>query len=374
MWPTPDAAGFNDGQSVEAYEARNAREREKGYNGNGGGTPLGMAVKLYPTPMARDAETNTAHMRGNESLGSVMRTASRATAAGRSRGNSPHDAPPVEESAQASRTNCATPTARDWKDGACRDTNVPTNGLLGRQVTRPMYPTPIASDAQGGPRKPDGKRGRALKDRWPTPMGYAGERPGLTKLDIRARGLYATPTAADSTRGASGRANASLTQDVASWPTPQARDQKGPYRNHTKGGRDLSSEAAWPTPRAHDGRGGVGRAATTQGGPDLAMATSGRWPTPTAGDMKASGSRVGNPDTKAHPGTSLTDATARQPSGEGMLLNPSFVEALMGFPADFTRLPSLLSADGPAAPRSPKKSGKPRASSSAARTRTGASG
>lgn len=29
-----------------------------------------------------------------------------------------------------------TPTTRDWKDGACADADVPTNGLLGRQVLR----------------------------------------------------------------------------------------------------------------------------------------------------------------------------------------------------------------------------------------------
>lgn len=36
----------------------------------------------------------------------------------------------------------ATPTSRNWKDGACRDANVPTNALLGRQVLR----TPMAGD------------------------------------------------------------------------------------------------------------------------------------------------------------------------------------------------------------------------------------
>ena len=35
------------------------------------------------------------------------------------------------------------------------------------------------------------------------------------------------------------------------------------------------------------------------------------WPTPTAGDAKSSGSRIGNPNTKAHPGVSLTDAVVR---------------------------------------------------------------
>jgi DNA (cytosine-5)-methyltransferase 1 len=37
----------------------------------------------------------------------------------------------------------ATPTSRDWKDGACMDADVPTNALLGRQVLR--TPTPGAS-------------------------------------------------------------------------------------------------------------------------------------------------------------------------------------------------------------------------------------
>lgn len=49
-WPTLDAALFNDGQTVEAYETRKIRERAKGYNGNGGGTPLAMMVRLWPTP------------------------------------------------------------------------------------------------------------------------------------------------------------------------------------------------------------------------------------------------------------------------------------------------------------------------------------
>jgi hypothetical protein len=32
--------------------------------------------------------------------------------------------------------NWPTATTRDWKDGACADANVPTNGLLGRAVPR----------------------------------------------------------------------------------------------------------------------------------------------------------------------------------------------------------------------------------------------
>lgn len=40
-----------------------------------------------------------------------------------------------------------TPVSWDWKDGACRDANVPTNALLGRWVTR--LPSPTAGDAKG---------------------------------------------------------------------------------------------------------------------------------------------------------------------------------------------------------------------------------
>jgi hypothetical protein len=60
LWPTPDAAIFNDGQTVTAWLERKSRELRKGYNGNGGGTPLAMAAaieesKLWPSPNARDA-------------------------------------------------------------------------------------------------------------------------------------------------------------------------------------------------------------------------------------------------------------------------------------------------------------------------------
>jgi hypothetical protein len=46
VWPTPDGGLFNDGQTVEAWKARHERELAKKYNGNGGGTPLAMAVRL----------------------------------------------------------------------------------------------------------------------------------------------------------------------------------------------------------------------------------------------------------------------------------------------------------------------------------------
>lgn len=78
------------------------------------------------------------------------------------------------------------------------------------------------------------------------------------------------------------------------------------------------------------------------------MATRGLWPTATAGDAKSSGSR-NTPGSNAHPGTSLTDAvrqdggtgrdggTSTQPT-ENPVLNPSWVEWLMGMPTWWTAL------------------------------------
>jgi hypothetical protein len=54
-WPTPDAGLLNDGESPESFEQRRQRNLEKHQNGMG--TPLGMAVKNWPTPHGEDAES-----------------------------------------------------------------------------------------------------------------------------------------------------------------------------------------------------------------------------------------------------------------------------------------------------------------------------
>jgi hypothetical protein len=53
LLPTPTASNPNDGESLESWEARRQRNLTKGIDGNGQGTPLGIAVRLLPTPMAR---------------------------------------------------------------------------------------------------------------------------------------------------------------------------------------------------------------------------------------------------------------------------------------------------------------------------------
>lgn len=56
-WSTPTAGLHNIGESLESFEARRQRNLQKGINGNGQGTPLGVQVKMasgWATPSARD--------------------------------------------------------------------------------------------------------------------------------------------------------------------------------------------------------------------------------------------------------------------------------------------------------------------------------
>jgi hypothetical protein len=54
MWPTPDANVMNDAESPETVEARRQREKARHRNGNGMGTPLAMAARMWSTPTAQD--------------------------------------------------------------------------------------------------------------------------------------------------------------------------------------------------------------------------------------------------------------------------------------------------------------------------------
>jgi hypothetical protein len=59
-WPTPDANVSNDGETPESFEARRQRNIAKGYNGNGMGTPLAMAARMWPTATAGDSASTGA--------------------------------------------------------------------------------------------------------------------------------------------------------------------------------------------------------------------------------------------------------------------------------------------------------------------------
>ena len=62
-WPTPCAMNPSAGEPLEEWQARREREKQKGHNGNGFGMPLGVAVRVWPTPLAADCETGNAPSR-----------------------------------------------------------------------------------------------------------------------------------------------------------------------------------------------------------------------------------------------------------------------------------------------------------------------
>ena len=66
LLPTPVAGAFNDGESVESWLARRDREKKLGRNGNGIGTPLAIAIRLLPTPMASDGAAERSPQLGGQ--------------------------------------------------------------------------------------------------------------------------------------------------------------------------------------------------------------------------------------------------------------------------------------------------------------------
>jgi hypothetical protein len=55
LLPAQVAGAFNDGESAESWLARRDRQKKPGRNGNGMGTPVAIAIRLLPTPMASDS-------------------------------------------------------------------------------------------------------------------------------------------------------------------------------------------------------------------------------------------------------------------------------------------------------------------------------
>jgi len=82
-------------------------------------------------------------------------------------------------------------------------------GGMPLQMAAKLWPTPTASDSEGGPRQQDGKRGRALKDLpnapWMTPLVQDSRHSGTNPSKNGARMLLA---------------------NQVHWPTPTSRDWK----------------------------------------------------------------------------------------------------------------------------------------------------
>jgi len=137
--------------------------------------------------------------------------------------------------------------------------------------------------------------------------------------------------------------SALLTDGIASgsWPTPCAEDAKNvPYQKGKTGQRypmllgAVRPDTMWPTPSASSYGTNQGGAAGRVGPirPSLeTMARYNLWPTPTARDFWAPGTpeRLSRARRKSSRGQALTEEA-------GGLLNPTWVEWLMGFPIGWT--------------------------------------
>lgn len=183
LLPTPAAGNFNDGESPESWEARRQANLAKGINGNGQGTPLGMAVQLLKTPTAQLAANGGSQHPDKRKAG----------------GHGPTLADQVEHQLlptpnatherRMSRTGpllhgtdmlLPTPTAREKGGANCRHGDASRGDDLPEAVK--YLPTPRATDGtKGGP-------------------GQRGSRGDLM-LPSAVMELLPTPSVADATGG-----------------------------------------------------------------------------------------------------------------------------------------------------------------------------
>ena len=160
-----------------------------------------------------------------------------------------------------------------------------------------FWPTMLAADSHGHAQP--GTILEAARALWPTPVAHDDQKSPEAHLKMKADmpgGPRSTVT--------------SLTVMSKAWSTPTSRDGKGGELKHTKGGRDLSTDA-------------------------LSLRTVATWTTPKASSYKRAASpsemRRTTPDLRAQ--ASLQGQTTEPPGPSSRpVLNPRFVEALMGLP------------------------------------------
>jgi len=189
----------------------------------------------------------------------------------------------------------------------------------------------------------------AYSETWPkrgmTRSGIAFERPTSERPTVESGcSFWPTPDASVSvgynqspSPGAAVRPSLGLM--AKTWPTPtsaaQRRSRSSLLAKHwaAPGLEQIAELAIGILPREYTNESEIQGAARAIG--------ARTWPTPTAGDAKTTSAAFYSTESGRHSGTTLCDAAgvshpARTPSTDGMVLNPRFVEALMGFPDGWT--------------------------------------
>ena len=185
LWPTPNASLQNYDEDVEQWEERRAALAER-HGNNGLGTPLGIAVRLFPTPNAFDASI------------------------------APHAVSPEAMERQLRRGN----------DGPRRN----TTGSLSKDVAfglapPTMFPTPQAHDAKGAPGVAAQAAGGfesslpAAVRAWPTPWAsdWRSGRVGEEVWERNARPLTEAAWVAEG-KPAEGLLSPGFTEWLMGWP------------------------------------------------------------------------------------------------------------------------------------------------------------
>ena len=165
LLPTPAAGNFNDGESVESWEARRQANLAKGVNGNGQGTPLGIALQLLKTPTAQLAVNGG-------SQHPVKRRAG---------GHGPTLADQAEHELLPTPTASLEHPPAPWKPGV--QWWLQSRAARNLAALENLLPTPQVADVTGGHRTRSGARSNELL------------LPGVA--DVVAGGLLPTPRAID---------------------------------------------------------------------------------------------------------------------------------------------------------------------------------
>lgn len=206
------------------------------------------------------------------------------------------------------------------------------DGMTGTLVASArLWQTPSVADTTGGHGTRGGSRSGELQlngqaRMWPTPVAYDDNKSPEAHLAMKARmpgGPRSTVT--------------SLNVASKLWPTPTAAEgQRGsdPERERPNGASLNGASLSWPTPRTRDekGRGYVDSL------PTLAQAVSLSELPPQDGRARR---RV--PPASGRPApTTPTDGDGSSPPAR--VLNPRFVEMLMGWPPSWTDCASSVTA------------------------------
>lgn len=219
-WPTPSAMNPNETEDLAAWQARRQRIKDEHKNGNGFGTPLGVAVRLWPSPRATDGEKGGPNQRGSK------------------------DDLMLPSAVQMWATPKSSPSGPDYARIGRPDSG---GDDLVTQIARlqaSARPSPAATDHKGS-----SKPGNSVRD---------GQN---LRTAVQPR-LWRTPQARDGQRGtqptekrlAGGHAPGLDDQVEKTWPSPAATDHKGSSKPGQRRGQlieatEVPMATMYPAPR-----------------------------------------------------------------------------------------------------------------------------